>query len=432
MLTPIDYLNLEKYDNARIAFTYMIQFAYEHNQSLIQHLKIPQIFGVQNRCVLDYNSAIQLQVISNQHGERPLMSILNRCSTAFGSRHFYEILLQPFTDIEYINDRYNKTAQLIETNVYDIIHTYFKKVFDIERMGRRMLLGYFAPCEWCSFDSSLITIRDLCILLENTNHSLFISLHFNVILDYINKVLKEYTNKLKIDECAKYLMNDIKQNIFKRGQYKEVDCIHDEFKQSYRKLEKINKALCDIIVDSARIDQNDRDGYFIQITKKRWDAILSRCKLNKTDHISIIIKNTRSNTSTDDETDSNSENNESSENDHTDYSKTIKLNISQFNARPISSSSSIVRITHPFIEETSTILIKLQVKLSACLQKYYKEFLSVFSIKIKEPLRVIIDKIAEIDVLSTNARNAIEFNYVKPTIVTYIYIYIYIRNYKYQ
>jgi DNA mismatch repair protein MutS len=397
MLSPIDYLNLEKYENGRIAFTYMIQFAYEHNNSLIQHLKVPQLFSTQNRCILDYNSALQLQIISTQSGERPLMNILNRCATAFGSRHFHEILLQPFTDAVYIQDRYNKIAELIENNAYSVIYTELKKVYDIERMERRMLLGQFAPADWNGFDSSLHSIKNICTFFENQSRSedkvttkasnLFESLEFNIILTTLKRIFKEYTKKLKIDECAKYLINDIKTNIFTRGQYTEVDIIDDEYKHHYKKLENLSKAFSEIILDSARIEQNDRDGFFIQMTKKRWESILAEFTRKNKTTLTVWAKD-----------------------DHI-------LQISQFKAKPVSSSSTIVRISHPWIDETSDILTKLQLKLSYCLQKYYKEFLSQFAIQTKEDLRIIIHKIAEIDVLSTNARNAIEYNYIKPTVV---------------
>ena len=389
MLSPIDYLNLEKYCNGRIAFTYMIQFAYEHNNSLIQYIKVPQLFSIQNRCILDYNSALQLQIISSQAGERPLMNILNRCGTAFGSRYFHEILLQPFTNIDYINDRYSKVQLLIETDGYNTLCNDLKKVFDIERMGRRMLLGQFAPCEWSSFDSSITIIKNLCKQFK-TNEQLskiYDQFNFNSILQTIRLIIKEYTNTIKVDECAKYLINDIKTNIFVRGQYNDVDILDDEYKEHYKKLEKLVKAFTDIIAESARIEQNDRDGYFIQMTKKRWEAIINELQVKKKETITVWTRD-----------------------EHI-------LKVAQFKAKPISTSSSIVRITHPWIEEISDTLIKLQLKLSYCLQKCYKEFLSQFAINTKDYLRVIIKNIAELDVLSTNARNAVEYNYTRPKIV---------------
>ena len=388
MLSPIDYLNLEKYDNGRIAFTYMIQFAYEHNQTLVQYLKVPQLFGSLGRCILDYNSALQLQIISLQSGERPLMNILNRCGTAFGSRHFHEILLQPFTYPIYIQERYDKVDAIIHNKSYTAIHTTLKKVFDIERMGRRMLLGQFSPADWGSFHSSIVAIGELCMLFKGTP-KLFEPLSFNIILEKVDSLIQGYTNTLKIDECAKYLMNDIKRSIFVSGVYPEVDTLDNEFKAQYKKLEKLTHVFSEIIVDSARIDQNDRDGYFIQMTKKRWESILGEYKKSNKDIINVWV-----NGSGDEE-----------------------LKIDLFKAKPLSTSSAIVRITHPWIEATSDTLIKLQVKLSYCLQKYYKTFLTEFSIATKDDVRIIIQKIADIDVLATNARNAVEYNYIKPRVV---------------
>jgi DNA mismatch repair protein MutS len=376
MLSPIDYLNLEKYENGRIAFTYMIQFAYEHNPTLIQYLKIPQLFTTHQRCILDYNSAVQLQIISTQSGERPLMSILNRCDTAFGSRYFHEILLQPYTDPLIIQERYNKTALLIDSNIYTIIHKEFKNIFDLERMGRRMLLAHFSPQDWVSFDASLILLKNVCGLIQNENSKIYSELSFNTIQNKVETIMNTYQNILDVKECAKYIMTDIKGNIFHTGVYKDIDILAENYQSHYRQLEK----LCEIFQESCRVEQNDRDGYFLVMTKKRWETVC----INQQKNIKI--------------------------------NQTIILQLQEFKAKPVSISSTVVRIHHPWIEKESDTLLKISMKLSSLVKERYKGFLKEFSLSTKEILRELIEYVADIDILSTNARNAVEYNYTQPKI----------------
>jgi DNA mismatch repair protein MutS len=391
MLTPLEYLNMELYENARVAFTYMIQFAYEHNQTLIQYLKVPQQFSAQHRCILDYNSAIQLQILSQQTGERPLLSILNRCATSFGSRHFKELLLQPSYNIEYLTERYDKTEHIIKNRLFDIIHSSLRKVLDIERMGRRMILGQFAPADWSSFDSSMIALSGLCEVLMNTYDRSYAYLKFDSIHEQITHVMNEYKEWLVIDECSKYIMTEIKSNIFIYGKFAEIDKIQDDWNSTYKMLEY----LCEYFKESCRIEYNERDGYVIVITKKRWESVYA--SMSKTAQIELKYDIVL---------------------DGKKQKKTENLILKDFQIKPLSATSTIVRIKHPWIENKSDSLIKLSVKLSQYVQKEYKKFLNDFALKTKDILRMIIQNIADIDVLTTNARNAVEFKYSKPIINT--------------
>lgn len=378
MLSPIEHLNLETYANARVAFTYMIQFAYEHNAKLIECLKPPQLFTTIGRCILDYNSSLQLQIISNNNAEKPLAVILNRCSTAFGSRHFHEILLQPFTDPEYIQSRYNRIETLIQSSIYITIHSYLKQVVDIQRIGRRMLLGQYLPNEWPSFDSSMTIIKELCEFMKTTE-LIYKQFSFDLIEKITHDIIAKYTCILNITECAKYNTNDVKNNIFQSGVYTEIDSLDAEFRTHYNLL----KEICDIFQETSRIDNNDRDGYFITMTKKRWETVFAQ--LNK-NHCTIKLANGE------------------------------VLKMGDFKAKPVSTASTVVRIHHPFIEKESDVLIKITSKISYIVQTKYKEFLKDFSHMIKDDLSSLIQYITDIDISVTNTRNAIDFNYIKPTI----------------
>ncbi len=108
LLSICEFLNLERMNYARVSLCCLLQFAYEHNADIIKELQIPTILEQSKILNIEYNSSLQLNIISNNTNDKPLLDILNRCSTAFGSRQFKERLLNPITDPEELNMRYQK------------------------------------------------------------------------------------------------------------------------------------------------------------------------------------------------------------------------------------------------------------------------------------------------------------------------------------
>ena len=113
LLSIIEVLNLEKYDIARISFCCLLQFAYEHNADIIQELQPPEVFESNQHLIIEYNSALQLNILSLYQGDRPLLNILNHCNTAFGSRAFKERLLTPIVNADKLNKQYDDIEMLI-------------------------------------------------------------------------------------------------------------------------------------------------------------------------------------------------------------------------------------------------------------------------------------------------------------------------------
>ena len=76
----------------------------------------PEILEQSKILTIEYNSCLQLNIISHNDNERPLLEILNRCCTAFGSRGFKERLLNPINNVDELNRRYEKIEELLEDN----------------------------------------------------------------------------------------------------------------------------------------------------------------------------------------------------------------------------------------------------------------------------------------------------------------------------
>jgi DNA mismatch repair protein MutS len=360
MLSIIEYLNIERFIIGRYSFCCLLQFAYEHNSDIIKELNLPEILENSKILTIEYNSALQLNIISHNENEKPLLDILNRCSTAFGSRGFKERLLNPINNINELNSRYNKIDELLKDNVYKKINKNLCGIIDLERAKRKILLKKLHPSEWGSI------INSLECAYEAFNH-----LHNND--NYMIKELIEQIKILNIDECSKYNLNDIKTNIFIKGYLKDVDELSDIYDKNLEFLNSLITTISNIDDSSCKLDFNDREGYYISITKKRYD---NAYKKNKSYMGSFDKK--------------------------------------------ITTNNNNYKLTSKEIEKASSTIEDIQNKMQIIVSKAYLIFLENFINLNKKSLDLIIRNLTELDINCCNARNSIDYCYHKPSIDTSI------------
>ena len=82
LISIIELLNMEKLTISREGFCCLLQFAYEHNADIIKELQIPEILENNNNMTIEFNSAVQLNILGLYQNDKPLIDILNRCVTA--------------------------------------------------------------------------------------------------------------------------------------------------------------------------------------------------------------------------------------------------------------------------------------------------------------------------------------------------------------
>ncbi len=361
MLSICEYLNLERINYARISFCCLLQFAYEHNNEIIKELNIPEILEQSKILTIEYNSSIQLNIISHNENERPLLDILNRCSTAFGSRGFKERLLNPINNYDELNRRYDKIDELLKNKKFKLINKYLNNINDLERSKRKILLKKFNPSEWNYFMNSL----------ENAIEAFKIINKDDIIIK-----IQEIINYLKImnfDECGKYNINDIKTNIFSKGHVPEVDELTIIRENNLTILNNICESICDIVDDTiCKLENNDKEGYYILITKKRYETALNK----------------------------------------------KKSYMSKFEKKIIGSNNNNLKLTSKEINESSSIIETTEHKIQSIVTKEYLNFLSKFLIDNKNNLEIIIDELRELDITNCNAKNAFDYCYYKPNIIT--------------
>ena len=366
---------IDQYPLAKLAFTCMLQFSYEHDANIITKIQLPTILEQSKYLTLQSNSAAQLQVIGGSSGEKPLADLLNRASTSFGRRLFKERLLAPVHDCSVLDARYNAIDCILLSGKGQEVGKHLSQVHDVERLARRLQLGTLSPMEWPSLHDSLAAAERALACLPDTYEGC------TYIVKHIERIREAYVNVLDIEHASKYTLSDIKGSVFKRGYDSEIDKYEDRLIDAHETLNMFQRAISSI--EPCVIDANERDGYYITITKKRWDNVQKQVK-----HVAVGVG-----------------------------VGVEKVGIATFEARPVSSSSSMLKLSHPDMNVATNTILECHRILQVVTTRAYVSFLNTFEVSWNDAILEVVTYLAELDVVATCARNAHEYGYVRPRIV---------------
>ena len=85
ILSPIEYIDMEKKRYATISYIILLQFAFEHNERVIENIKKPVQWEYDNHLILYHNTIYQLNIISHNKNES-LYDVIQKTSTNMGKR----------------------------------------------------------------------------------------------------------------------------------------------------------------------------------------------------------------------------------------------------------------------------------------------------------------------------------------------------------
>jgi DNA mismatch repair protein MutS len=373
-LSIIEILNLERYNNSRFSLCCLLEFAYEHNSDIVKGLEeAPEVFEMNKNMTIEFNSAIQLNVLGLYPGDQPLIDILNRCSTAFGYRTFKERLLQPMIDECAINRAYDDVDTLLKNNKYLIARKHLSSIMDLERLKRKMKTNRMAPQDWVSFNDSLLATKEIRKLLElSGNNSITIT------EGDIDSIISQFIDIIDLDEAGKYNLTNLQDkssciNFFKKGIYLDIDALFDKYNKSY----DIINAACENITQigdndttACKVENNNRDGYYLTITKKRYETALK----NKRDLMN------------------------------------------SFEKKLLSSSSTTYKLTNATIIKESNNIAQYSQQISQMVLNHYKEFVINFIDATVDTFDLIIKYLIRVDIAANSAKNAYDYCYTRPII----------------
>ncbi len=371
-LSMIEYLDLEKYNIARISLIILLKFAYNHDNNIINNLNKPSILMNNNILNLHNNALYQLNILSinNHYKYNSLFDIINKTSTCLGNRFLKYNLSEPITNIDELNYRYNLIDTLIKNKKYLKYEKELDNILDIEKYHKKLGISKLLPFQYGRLNNSYLA----CIELINLAKNDFSNFDY-VLLDEFNNYYKEYINNFNIANLELYNFNSQNNlNIFNYGIIEEIDNLDNEIKFYKNKMQNFAKELSNLINnEKIEIKYTDRDGYFLTLTKIRSNKLKKEIESkNLEKYKNLIFEN---------KTQSNCYINSL---DIKNYSKQIIINYEKLN--------NLIKIKYTDITEL------LYIKYYKCLN-YINYFISY------------------IDFIKSNTKTSLLYNYNKPEII---------------
>jgi len=375
ILSPIEFIDLEKKINALLSYIILLQYSYEHNEKIIEKIQYPFHWEYNDHLILYNNAIYQLNIIDNKMLDnnskyKSLYDVIQKTSTNMGKRLLKYRIMNPITNVTELNKRYNLIELFLNSNKTFEIEKILNDIIDIERLHRRMSLQMLHPYEFLNLTYSYENIKKIISLISENFNLLDFDINDNII-EKFNKYIDTYENIFDKYEMGKYGLQNIENSFFKKGNFENIDKIQNEIDNINYFFKKECSYLSDLIEsksDFVKIENNDRDGYFLYTTKKRSDILIS--KFNKEQ------KN--------------------------------KYEIKKYNG-------SNVKIYSKELNDYSDKLVELKEKIKISTKEEYLKQLVNFD-EYKDIFNEIIKFIANIDVIKCSVICALKYKYNKPII----------------
>lgn len=396
MLNTVQYLDLNTLYWGLSSYIYLLQFAYEHNDNIVNKLTKPKIWKDEHHLILSYDSINQLNVIPNKNLQLntkidSLFNLLDKTSTCLGKRLLKENLLNPILSTEELNKRYDlidyfMTCDTQDVKIYEHIENYLNKIFDIERIHRKMTLGVIHPSHFTNLDISYRYIQKAVDYIKNKGGPLLDILPKEETLLKCNEFIKDYQSTLNMDIIHGCSQNNIKQSIFKRGVYIDIDELQDKIDNSYTFFTTLSEYLSNELSighSCIEIKSTDKEGYYLSTTKKRGATLKTKLK-----HKKMTI--------------------------HLSDRKNIVVDLSTLEYK---NSSSVCKIVSDDIRSISEKLHFYQMKMTKICLTRFLELMDYYDTNYIPYLKKMVYFISYLDFIKSNSKCAFECGYCRPTIV---------------
>lgn len=250
LLSPFEYLNIERNELICIAYVFTLDFVNSHDEKLLSKLSKPELISNENILQISNDTLSQLDVISTNRNanNKNLSSILNTCTSFIGKRFFLKRLLNPLTNADCLNESYSNIQKYIDNLYYEQTRPILKKIYDIERIVKKNAIS---PINLYNLHSSLLNIKELFKVVAHDSNC-------DTIIDFLN----QYINFAKHENMTAV----VNKNIFNKNIYQDIDALDAEisdihnFFNNHKLLE--HKQLI-------KLEYSDKEGFILTCTQKR-------------------------------------------------------------------------------------------------------------------------------------------------------------------
>jgi DNA mismatch repair protein MutS len=403
MMNVIEYLDMEKMPYARVSYILLLEFAYQHNENIINNIYDPVIYENYQHLNLGNNAALQLNVFETDDAKhaknrfKSLFDVVNNTSTAMGRRYLKQMLNAPLVSPTQLKLSYDCIEELMTNqDFFNTIETNLKYIGDLERSQRKLSLKMLHPIHMANLIKSYYAVKEVSVAINSCKFKNIKKTSPNSnIIKTINEFIKECEDIFIMDELEKYHINDIQNSIFKLGKFSEIDNIQKDISCGMNFMNNLCKVLSSHVADvgiakklesegdlKIKIKKNERDGYYLLLTKLR--SMSLKKNLAKISYIQIT------------------------ENECVLPSELIYKDLPK---------GKQTKIFLDKMEIHSNNIIVKRNKITSMVKNAYVKVLDNLYKKYKLLFRDVTTFISKLDFIKSAAKTAILFNYCKPTVV---------------
>ena len=156
----------------------LLQYVKDTQRSNLPHIRSIQQENLAESVILDVATRRNLEIDLNMTGghSNTLLSVMDSCVTAMGSRLLRRWLHRPLTDIQILQQRHGAIHALCENDVYEPVRNALKPVGDMERILTRVALRSARPRDLTRMLSSLQALPEVRAELSRLTAELLCSL----------------------------------------------------------------------------------------------------------------------------------------------------------------------------------------------------------------------------------------------------------------
>jgi len=244
----------------------------ETQKQKLQHLSGIETYGLGDYLLIDDLSCRNLEILKNlRTGNRQgtLISVMDQTVTAIGSRLLARWLRYPLMNVQEIRNRLDAVAEAkAQPQIRKDIREKLKSVYDLERIGSKISMGYANARDLIALKRSLLALPELAALLSQLNHAAFRS-----------EILKEEELEELAGLIEKAICEDAPMSVNEGGMIRsgydsgldELIKISKDGKGWLAKLEAEEKKATGI--NSLKVRYNKVFGYYIEIPRSRSEEV---------------------------------------------------------------------------------------------------------------------------------------------------------------
>jgi DNA mismatch repair protein MutS len=257
---------------AVIAAGAIFRYLRENHRDQLSHVNRLTCLDDQTIMSLDYSTVRNLELVRSIAGsgeQNTLLSVVNRCQTAAGTRRLRSALLRPFTVKDKIDHRLSGVAELVRNRDLNYrIREASRGLSDLERLAGRLGIGKLNPRQMAGISQALETAGNLKTLLReaHSRHLADAAEGFPNCADLCARI-----NNALVDEPP--LVTN-KGHILRRGFSTRLDELNDSIKSARDYIGSLQETERQRTgIGSLKVGFNKVFGYYLEITHANRGAV---------------------------------------------------------------------------------------------------------------------------------------------------------------